>query len=64
MFKKIKNISKKDISQTLSVGLLYTGLLIHFFDTDDALLYLQYSILGVSIALTIVTVPLRKSPKK
>lgn len=60
---KIK-IDKKVISQIISVGLLYTGLLIPFFDPDDTLLYLQYSILGVSIALTIVTVPLRKSPKK
>lgn len=60
---KIK-IDKKVISQIISVGLLYTGLLIPFFDSDDTLLYLQYSILGVSIAFTIVTVPLRKSPKK
>jgi hypothetical protein len=64
MFKKIKNISKKDINAIISYSLLYTVLLIQFFDTDDSLLYLQYIILGVSIVFTIVTVSLRKSPNK
>lgn len=64
MFKKIKNIRKKDINVIISYSLLYTVLLIQFFDTDDSLLYLQYIILGVSIVFTIVTVSLRKSPNK
>ena len=64
MFKKIKNISKKDINAIISYSLLYTVLLIQFFATDDSLLYLQYIILGVSIVFTIVTVSLRKSPNK
>lgn len=64
MFKKIKNISKKDINAIISYSLLYTVLLIQFFDTDDSLLYLQYIILGISIVFTIVIVSRRKSPNK
>ncbi len=60
MFKKIKNISKKDINAIISYSLLYTVLLIQFFDTDDSLLYLQYIILGISIVFTIVIVSRRK----
>jgi len=60
MFKKMKNISKKDITAILSYSFFYTVLLIQFFDTDDSLLYLQYIILGISIVFTIVIVSRRK----
>lgn len=56
----MKNMSKKDISKIISLGFLYTALIIQFFDTDDSLLYLQYIILAVSIVFTIVIVSLRK----
>ncbi|RLJ35068.1 hypothetical protein CLV50_0437 [Flavobacterium lindanitolerans] len=64
MYKKIKNISKKDISAIISYSFLYMVLIIQIFDTDDSLLYLQYIILGVSIVFTIVIVSRRKSPNK
>lgn len=64
MFKKIKNISKKDISKIISHGFLYTVLIIHFFDTDDSLLYLQYILLVASIIFTIVVLPHRRWSKK
>jgi len=64
MFKKIKDISKKDSSKIISHGFLYTVLIIQIFDTDDSLLYLQYILLVVSIIFTIVVLSRRRWSKK